>query len=345
MDEMTPRDRFRAIMRFEPFDRLPVLEWAGWWDKTLSRWYQEGLPQTLAEHDDIRRHFGLDVYRLAWPQPYGSVPRGQTRADRQAGILAHTPDYDHVRRMMYPAPDLARGMWQQWAAEQERGETVVWLQINGFFWFPREVLGVERHLYAFYDEPGLVHRVNTDLLEWNLRLLDELCRVCTPDIVIFSEDMSYNHGPMLSKPCFDEFMAPYYRRILPLLEQREIVPFIDSDGDVTTPAGWFREVGLEGILPLERQAGVDIGVLRKDDPMLRCIGHFDKLTMDRGEGPMRAEFERLLPEAARGGFVIGCDHQTPPAVSYDAYRSYVALFKEFARKAGELSGKHARARA
>ncbi len=340
MDEMTPRDRFRAIMRFEAFDRLPVLEWAGWWDKTLSRWYQEGLPQTLTEHDDIRRHFGLDVYRHAWLQPYGSVPRGSTRSDRQAGILARTPDYDDARKMMYPAPDLARETWQQWAGEQEGGETVVWLQINGFFWFPREILGVERHLYAFYDEPSLIHRVNTDLLEWDIRLLDELCRVCTPDIAIFSEDMSYNHGPMLSKACFDEFVAPYYRQIVPLLEDRGIVSFIDSDGDVTTPTGWFREVGLEGLLPLERQAGVDIGVLRKEDRSLRCIGHFDKLTMDKGEDSIRAEFEYLLPEAARGGFVIGCDHQTPPAVSYDAYKSYVALFKEYAREAGKLSQEH-----
>jgi hypothetical protein len=336
---MTPRDRFRSIMRFEPFDRLPVIEWAGWWDKTLSRWYHEGLPQTLIEHDAIRHHFCLDVYQHAWLQPYGSVPRGPTRADRQAGILARTPDYDDARKMMYPGPNLDRVTWGHWADEQERGETVVWLQINGFFWFPREVLGVERHLYAFYDEPHLIHSVNTDLLAWNIRLLDVLCQICTPDIVIFAEDLSYNLGPMLSRACFDEFLAPYYRQILPLLKDREILSFIDSDGDITIPTGWFREVGIDGMLPLERQAGVDICVLRKEDRSLRCFGHFDKMTMDRGEHSIRAEFERLLPEAARGGFVIGCDHQTPPAVSYDAYKSYIALFKEYAREAGKVSQK------
>jgi hypothetical protein len=56
--------------------------------------------------------------------------------------------------------------------------------------------------------------------------------------------------------------------------------------------------------------------------------------MTRGEAALRAEFERLLPVARRGGFIIGCDHQTPPGVSYDQYRLYLRLFREYAEKAG-----------
>ena len=41
---MTTRERFQAVMNFRPFDRLPLLEWAGWWDKTIQRWRGEGLP-------------------------------------------------------------------------------------------------------------------------------------------------------------------------------------------------------------------------------------------------------------------------------------------------------------
>ena len=70
---------------------------------------------------------------------------------------------------------------------------------------------------------------------------------------------------------------------------------------------------------------------------MRFIGHFDKMTMDKGEGAMRAEFERLLPTAARGGFLVSCDHQTPPGVSYENYRTYVELFKEYSAKAGLMS--------
>jgi uroporphyrinogen-III decarboxylase len=153
----------------------------------------------------------------------------------------------------------------------------------------------------------------------------------------FGEDMSYNHGPMLSKELFEEFMRPYYDRIIPALDKHGIIPIIDSDGDVSVPAYWFEEAGLQGILPLERQAGVDMAQLREEHPKMKFIGHFDKMTMDKGEAAMRAEFERLLPTAAKGGFLISCDHQTPPGVSYEDYKIYIELFKEYAEKAGQMS--------
>jgi uroporphyrinogen-III decarboxylase len=142
---------------------------------------------------------------------------------------------------------------------------------------------------------------------------------------------------MLSKSLFDEFMKPYYDRVIPKLKERNILTVIDSDGDVTVPAYWFEEAGLQGILPLERQAGVDIARLRADHPGMRFIGHFDKMTMNKGEAAMRAEFERLLPTAARGGFLISCDHQTPPGVSLRDYQLYLSLFREYAVEAGRKS--------
>ena len=63
---------------------------------------------------------------------------------------------------------------------------------------------------------------------------------------------------------------------------------------------------------------------------MKFIGHFDKMAMNRGEAALRAEFERLMPEAKRGGFLISCDHQTPPGVSLEDYRLYLRLFHEYA---------------
>ena len=58
-----------------------------------------------------------------------------------------------------------------------------------------------------------------------------------------------------------------------------IIPIVDSDGDISVPAYWFEAAGLQGILPLERQAGVDLSRLRRDHPRMLFVGHFDKMTM------------------------------------------------------------------
>jgi uroporphyrinogen-III decarboxylase len=147
--------------------------------------------------------------------------------------------------------------------------------------------------------------------------------------------MSYNNGPMLSEGLFDEFMLPYYHKLLPRIHERGTISIIDSDGDISVPAYWFERAGLQGILPLERQAGVDIARLRRDHPRMRFIGHYDKMVMNKGEAAIRGEFERLLPTARQGGFLISCDHQTPPGVSLKDYEIYVRLFREYAVRAAE----------
>jgi len=338
-NSMTTRERFKAVMNFQPFDRLPILEWAGWWNQTVDRWHEEALPVELTDRCDICRHFGLDVYLVQ-----GFVARTEgtpTPAHHGAGIITSMDDYEKVREHLFPwpLPD-AETVWETWRGfrrQQERGDVALWFSLEGPFWFPRGLLGIERHLFAFYDQPELMHRINRDLTDWQVKVVDALLEVCTPDFMSFAEDMSYNHGPMLSEELFDEFLLPYYRRVVPRLTASGVLAIVDSDGDITTPAAWFERAGLDGILPLERQAGVDVAQLRRMHPKMRFIGCFDKMTMNRGEEAMRAEFSRLLPTAAAGGLIVSCDHQTPPGVSYDDYRLYVRLFREYAEEAGRLS--------
>ncbi len=331
-DEMTGRERFRAVMNFEPFDRLPIIEWAGWWGDTLERWRSEGLPADLGG-PDIYRHFGMDVHYQGW---FGSRKEGcPSPSHHGAGIVEDMDDYKkNVRPYLFPPPVIDREVWGRWREEQKRGDVVLWFTLDGYFWFPRGLFGIEPHMYAFYDHPELMHRMNEDLADWQVKLVDELLSVCTPDFMTFAEDMSYNHGSMLSKAQFDEFMLPYYHKLIPRLKEAGVTTIVDSDGDITVPAAWFKAAGLDGILPLERQAGVDVAAIREAHPRMRFIGCFDKMTMNRGEAAMRTEFERLLPVARQGGLVISCDHQTPPGVSLDDYKVYLRLFREYAVEAG-----------
>lgn len=332
--QMTTRERFRAAMNFQPFDRLPIIEWAHWWHLTIERWHSEGLPADITDRYDLCRHFGLDVYyQCGFPVRAPGLP---PPACEGAPVVGSMEDYERVRPYLFPKP-VAPKHWKRWAREQRKGNAVVWFTIEGFFWFPRTLLGIEQHLFAFYEQPELMHRMNQDLAEWQLQAIDAICDVCTPDFMTFAEDMSYNRGPMISRKLFDEFMKPYYERVIPRMKERGIVCIVDSDGDVTVPAQWFEDAGLDGILPLERHSGVDIAALRQAHPRMRFIGHFDKMTMNREEEIVRAEFERLLPTAAGGGFLISCDHQTPPGVSYEQYQVYLRLFREFADEAGRLS--------
>ncbi|MGA2498659.1 MAG: uroporphyrinogen decarboxylase family protein [Tepidisphaeraceae bacterium] len=324
-------ERFRAVMDFQPVDRLPRWEWAMWWDQTIARWHREGLPRSLnfSQVIDIAGYFGLDPYQQFWfSTTDATIEATQHHVE---GIVADMDDYLRVRPRLYPQHGAAIRSMAAWAERQRRGEAVVWCTFEGFFWFPRTLMNLEQLSFAFYDQPELVHQINSDLLDFNQRLFDEMTRVCVPTFMTLAEDMSYNHGPMISKKVFDEFLAPYYRKLIPRMQELNILPLVDTDGDITLLVPWLNEVSVAGVLPLERQAGVDGNLLRTQFPKLRMIGHFDKLTMHRGEPAMRAEFERLVPLMKTGGFIPSVDHQTPPGVSIDQYRVYLRLLEEYTR--------------
>lgn len=329
---MNTVERFEKVMRFEPVDRLPMMEWAFYWNETTDRWYKEGLPRDVQPHRDICVYLGMDSYRQLWvPLRTENCP---VPPHHGAALIHNTEDYEKFLPHLFPSKPYDVEMLEAWDAERKAGDTAIWLTFEGFFWFPRTLFGIEQHMYAFYDHAELMHRMNQDLLQWQLRMLDDICQYCQPQFMTFAEDMSYNHGPMLSNQAFDEFLAPYYRQIIPKIKKKGIRVFVDSDGDVSPLIPWLKEVGVEGILPLERMAGVDVAQLRKAHPEFLMIGAFDKTIMHLGQAAMRAEFERLLPVMKQGGFIPSVDHQTPPDVSLEAYRCYVSLLKEYTIKAG-----------
>ncbi len=320
-------ERFRAVMNFQPVDRLPRWEWTMWWDLTLARWHTEGLPDTLDDVCEIGQYFGLDPYKQFWFST--TDPTIDAVQHHVQGTVASMKDYLRLRPGLYPGHIEAISAMQPWAALQASGAAVVWATLEGFFWFPRTLLGFDRLMLGYHDQPELIHQINQDLLAFNLGLLDRMRGVCIPTFVTIAEDMSYNHGPMVSRRVCDEFLSSYYRPLLARLRELNVLVIVDPDGDVTRLVPWLLDMGVQGVLPLERQAGVDGLTLRRQFPSLGMVGHFNKLVMHRGEAAIRAEFERLQPLLRTGGFIPSVDRQTPPEVSLQEYRRDLRLLVEY----------------
>ena len=313
---MNARDRFVRTLNFETCpDRLPMVEWAAWWDLTIDRWKTEGLPPDISWEASLD-YFGLDPLFLIGTGggPAGEVPPAVAR------VVTDEASYDALRPYLFSNAAIAGAVEQACGlkAGHDRGDISIRLWLDGYFWFPRGLFGIEGHMLAFYDQPELMHRMNRDLADYNERV---------------AEDMSYNHGPMLSRGFFDEFLLPYYRRTVPVIKRQGSKVLVDTDGDVTSMIPWLLAAGIEGVYPLERQAGVDVALLRARYPRLLMMGGFDKMVMSQGEAPMRAEFERLLPVMRSGGFIPSVDHQTPPGVSLENFKIYVRLFREYCERA------------
>jgi len=310
-------------------DRLPCIEWAGYWDLTQRRWEDEGLEKG---HDSYQIHkiMGLDNLRQWW---FGMKGPNCPQPTRQGGgIMADADDYERIKPFLFPKEDTVRAIERLKQTEgvmHNEGKCGLWFTMDGGFWFPRTLFGITEHLYSFYDEPELYHRILDDLADFQLWILEQIYSFCTPEFMTFAEDMSYNKGPMIGEKQFNEFLLPYYKRIVPFIKQHGTHPMVDSDGNITEMVPWLMNAGIEGALPLEWQAGVDVPNLRKLFPEWIMIGGYNKRIMKDGEQAMIEEFERLLPVMKQGRYIPGVDHQTPPDVSLENYKIYVSLLKKY----------------
>ena len=317
-------------MAGQSVDRLPIWEWAMWWDETIARWRTEGLPAELDTVFDISQYFGHDPYQQFWFST--TDPTIEAVQHHVEGIVSDMDDYLRIRPQLFPDHSAAIESMRAWADRQARGEAVVWITLEGYFWFPRTLMGFTKISLAFYDQPELLHRINQDLTDFNLQIIERVAQTCVPTFVTIAEDMSYNHGPMISERHFDEFIAPYYRQIVPRLHDWGAIVLVDTDGDVTKMVPWLMREGMHGVLPLERQAGVDGMRLRESFPTLGMIGHYNKMVMNQGEDAIRREFDRLVPLMKTGRFIPSVDHQTPPGVSLDQYRTYLRWLREYVQQ-------------
>lgn len=335
---MTASERFRKYLSGEPVDRCPAIEWAPWWHLTVNRWRGEGLPEEAKTVEAIQEYFGLDkCIQTHGPYRTAATP---PRPGEGLGIMEDEDDWEEVRKTLFPPVEtvVSEERFNYLQMTHDRGDTLHFFTVEGFFWYPRTLFGIENHLFSFYDHPELYLRMCEEYSDWLVKLFDYVFSRFKFDFMSFAEDMSYNLGPMLSKECFDEFLAPFYRKVIPVIHKYGIPVFIDSDGDITQAVDWYAEVGADGMFPLERKAGVDVSVYLDKQPQMAFIGHFDKMCMKLGKDAMREEFERILPSMKSGKVIVSVDHQTPPDVSIENYREYVKLLFEYCEKATHSDG-------
>lgn len=335
-----------------------VLETFFPWDKTVRHWIDQGLsPQFSPEHiypwardDETERNY---------------LSRGMTE-----GVAAYERElgFDDLRRVNFQIPFfrfckegeikdfstwekvkvLVRQEMEKYCTEEnierifgiyreghERGEYSVRMRASGFFWTPRDLMGIEDHLFAFYDEPELMHDMNEFVLEMYLKYLVPLVKILQPEVFLFPEDLSGKNGPMLSPECFDEFVGAYYQRLFPVLRENGVKNiFVDTDGDFRLLIPNFMKAGVDGFLPMDVNAGMDIVAVRKEFPELKFIGAFNKLVLLENREAIDKEFERIMPVIRQGGYIPGLDHQAAPNTSLESYKYYIEKLKEAMKEAG-----------
>jgi uroporphyrinogen decarboxylase len=356
---MTPHRRFLNCMHFEAVDHVPLWEW-GPWPSTLRRWQREALgDQTQAPQFaecENKVQCGYDMWMLprfkeevvAEDDLYitrrtdrGAIertlksPDEMTMPEHLEYPVKTKADWEDLKKKFNPGdPRRFPPDWRD-RCDRWRNEAPV-LVLQGprspsLFGFVRELLGPERTLYAFYDEPEMVHDMMESYTEFILAILPGVIASAPLTSIFFWEDMCYRAGPLISPAMFREFMLPRYKRITALARQKGIdIIFVDSDGDVSELIPLWIESGINGIYPMEVAAGMDVAKLRREyGHDLLMTGGIDKRVLARDHDAIDRELKTKMPVAEKGGYIPHLDHAIPHDVPYESFVYYWKKKKEF----------------
>jgi hypothetical protein len=350
---MNDRECFLSVLAFETPDRFPVMEFMGFWPETLVRWHQEGL----AENRDPFEQLGLLQTQVV-PINFNFIPPFEKKILREtaehitlideAGCtkkikknssampqyldfpIKGRHDFEAIKERLIP--DFTSRYprdWEKKVAAYKTREYPLGVAIRGPFAFCRDFMNFEEMMVMMYDDPELIREMMAFQVDFTIELWRRVVRDVDLDFVYIGEDMAYKTGPMVSPAFCRKVLTPQYRKLTEFLKTSGIKNIImDSDGCVLSLLPVFVEGGMTGILPMERVAGVDPEVVRKEYPKLQLIGGVDKLKIAKGGAFIDEELDKVGRLIKTGGFIPGFDHSVPPIVSFDIYKEYLGKLKE-----------------
>ena len=345
-------ERLVRCLTGEPVDRVPFGVGIGWWPwgQTLYRWRSEAGRPDL----DLVRDLGYDP-SFASPAVNGGLfpafehkvleetpefvvtrnDRGITLRDRRDGMSmpefldypVKTPqDWERLKteRLRLGDPGRVTEDWDAFRARLKRtGEAVqVGAFPYGMFGTPRDLLGVEALLTAFYDAPEMVRDMMEHLTGLWISAWERVAAEVRIDHIHIWEDMSGRQGSLISPAMVEQFMMPCYDRVADFARAHGVrVVSVDTDGNCGELVTLMTKHGITMFFPFEVQAGNDIREYRRRFPKLGILGGLDKRALAGTHADVDAEVERAAWMVRNGGrYIPGFDHLIPPDAKWENFR-------------------------
>ena len=356
---MTTQERFNRVMHFQKPDRVPNLDF-GYWDETIERWHDEGLPSDVKTNRDVEQYFGLEgtesmpelaVINGLYPQfeehiledkqnhqivqnsegVICEVSKSDTSIPRYIKFpIESRKDWDVFKRerLDYMREDRISNNLKQFVDEQHASGMPVRFNGGSLYGWLRNWMGLENISVAIMTEKEWVAEMMDHLTEMTLYLIEKSLPGLDVDFAWWWEDMCYNHGPLISPKLFAELLLPRYKEITAALSQYGIdTNLLDCDGRIYELVPGWLEAGINVMFPIEALHTSPFRLREEYGEKVLLVGGVNKIELAKDKKAIDRELEMLAPLVEQGGYIPTVDHRVPPDVSFENYCYYLGKKK------------------
>jgi uroporphyrinogen decarboxylase len=366
---MNSRERIKTLLSFNEPDRIGLHD--AYWEDTLLRWVEEGLPEGINPTD----HFDFDFDNLyidaslrlpeelledtaehtIHQDKHGFITKMWKGKAGGRGYIDHsvkdkndwealkgrlTVDFGEASRIhniIYAEPFIEWPSWEEAAQiyqkTRARGKYLL-LHVYGPYEANWRKHGFNETLMDMVLNPDLLadmSKVHVDLV---IETLEKAAQYgIKPDGLFVVEDMGVNTGPMFSPAAYKRVLYDQHRRLGDYLQSNGIAFFMHTDGDIRMFIPMLIEAGVQVLQPLEARAGLDVRKLKAEyGKDLSFMGNISVEKMSASESELEHEVRSKLEVAMRGGgYIYHSDHSVPSLVSLKDYEYLITLLKKYGR--------------
>ncbi|MBN2308107.1 MAG: hypothetical protein JXR94_04005 [Candidatus Hydrogenedentes bacterium] len=361
---LTLRERFRRAMFFQEVAVRPNFEF-GYWETTLKRWRDQGLPEHVVDEASAYEYFGIENWVMVpvnlgptavcehkvleedeehqvYRDSMGCVAEINKKGDKSIPHFLDFPIKDRAswepfKKALDPDDPSRYERIEEALPDLAAATMPVGVPGGSLAGTPRNLCGFERIAVLPYEDPDLFREIVDTFGHCIVTVLERVLPLIQVDFCMGWEDICFNGGPIIHPAVYSEVIGPWYRRIADLLVRHGCCVYTtDTDGNIMPLVDVFVDNGLNTMFPVEVHGGSDPCALReKYGRRVRLWGGFDKMALLKSRQAIDDELDRLLPYVEQGAFLPGVDHRVQADVPLDHYKHYLDRKRELFHVGGE----------
>ena len=329
---MNSRERVLKTLKGEMPDRVPLFEFIyqqAIYEATINK---KPAAYNVLDAIDCSRVLGVDLVQGSLGAPEGWTPefiKDDTYIDEFGTVYQITDaswplnapvdfpikDKEDYKKYKWPDPTIKSRTYELIKGlERAKREIAVSGTVYGPFTQVWLMMGPEKMLINFYDEPDLMKNLMNDATDY----LIEVVKAQDPlgiDVMLVAEDLGSNSGGFVSNEMFHEFILPYIERLLKTIKTPI---FLHSCGGINEYMEDLIAAGIDAVHPLQRMAGMDLKTIKeKYGGRVTIVGNVNSsstLPYGSPEDVEREVLECLDIGKPGGRYMMSSDHSLHPGI-------------------------------
>jgi len=211
-------------------------------------------------------------------------------------------------------------------------EKSIIIRLRDVFSQPRDLMGFEDFLLAFYNDPDLVDELMRISVEYNTKLAKNAKEI-GGKIIVVGDDVADNSGLLVSPEMYQSQIYPRFKELIENFKELGFLVIKHTDGKILDIMDLFVESGIDCIDPIDPLAGMNITKMKKDYGDKLCLkGNIDcvkTLVSESPENVRKETIECILAASPGGGHVISSSNSIHRGINPVNYKTFLDTIKEF----------------